>query len=396
MSRIMKTNRRKRNRQSVNQWIAALSIIAVILTAMITIIHLSNESVTGPSTPAVSTSFSDRPQSDDLNVSNTSNTQSGSHTSTDTTTTTTTTTSTTASTTSTTTTTAKKNGTPCTVTAEYANIRSGPGAGYDFIQKVFSGETYNIIGQATANNGIMWYEIELSGGKTGYICGAFVNYNGNGSNNDQTTTKEAYLTFDDGPSSNTLKILDILDKYNVKATFFVIYHKGQEDAYRAIVERGHTLALHSYTHTYSEIYKSKTAFFDDLDKLSNYVSNITGITPLIMRFPGGSSNTVSKKYCKGIMSELTGEVQKRGYSYYDWNVDSGDADAVTVDKDKIVANIKNNLGNRSNACILMHDASAKTTTVEALPEIIEYLQSRGYSILPITGSTPLCHHKVNN
>ena len=208
--------------------------------------------------------------------------------------------------------------------------------------------------------------------------------------------KKAYLTFDDGPSANTAKILDILDRYNVKATFFVIYRKGYEATYKDIVKRGHTLALHSYTHQYSKIYKSTTAYFDDLNKLSDYLYDLTGVRCTIMRFPGGGSNTVSRSYCRGIMSTLISEVQKKGYRYYDWNVDSGDADDNRVRTSTLVSNIKKRCGSQKEAIILMHDSPSKTTTVEALPDIIKYLQSKGYVLLSITEQTPQIHHAVNN
>lgn len=275
------------------------------------------------------------------------------------------------------------------ITAEYSNARSGPGASYELIKKVYQGEKYKILGQADADNGIMWYKLEIDG-QPAYVCGAFVN------REVKVTGGKAYLTFDDGPSKNTPKILDILDKYNVKATFFVIYSKDYTSTYKEIVERGHTLALHSYTHEYSKIYKSQTAYFDDLDKLNEYVNGLTGVSPKIIRFPGGSSNTVSRKYCSGIMTTLTKEVENRGYKYFDWNVDSGDADGNTVPADTLVKNVKARLGSYPHACILMHDAHAKTTTVEALPRIIEYLQSCGYEILPLTEDTPPIHHTVNN
>ena len=391
----MKTYHSRKNTRIYSQWITACIIITVILTAMFAVIHMSNELADEPSKPVISTSLSDL-QPDDTSVHTPASSTVSSTASTESTTAS----STTATTTTAPTSSVSQNSTQGTVIAEYANIRSGPGAGYDLVQKVYSGEKYSVLGQADASNGITWYLIDLGGGKTGYICGAFISLPGSSSNNNNDNSivagGEAYLTFDDGPSKNTLRILDILDEYGVKATFFVIYNKGQEDTYRAIVERGHTLALHSYTHDYREIYSSQTAYFNDLTRLSEYVSDITGVTPLITRFPGGSSNTVSRKYCEGIMTELTKAVEARGYSYFDWNVDSGDADAATVDKDVIVGNVRSRVGSRSRVFLLMHDAKSKTTTVEALPEIIEYLQSRGYTILPITGSTAPMHHKVNN
>ena len=204
----------------------------------------------------------------------------------------------------------------------------------------------------------------------------------------------AYLTFDDGPSENTEKILDILDQYDVKATFFVIYHKNMDNKYKAIVDRGHTIALHSYSHNYKKIYKSESAYFDDLNKISNYVQKTTGVKTNIMRFPGGSSNTISNKYNKGIMKKLKKDVIDKGYIYHDWNVDSTDASGNNVDKKVLLANVKSSLTKYKKVDILMHDSGKlKQTTVEALPEIIEYVQSQGYSIERITeDSTPIRHN----
>lgn len=210
------------------------------------------------------------------------------------------------------------------------------------------------------------------------------------------TGKVAYLTFDDGPSGNTPKILDILDRYNAKATFFVIYSPNYENEYKEIIKRGHTLALHSYTHEYSKIYRSDTAFWDDYKKLSDYIVKVTGYKPNIMRFPGGASNTVSRKYCRGIMTTLTKQTKEKGYLYYDWSVDSGDASGNKVAASKLINNVKNNVGSQKYPVILMHDAAAKTTTVDALPDIIKALKNKGYELCRIDESTPECHQRVAN
>lgn len=205
--------------------------------------------------------------------------------------------------------------------------------------------------------------------------------------------KVAYLTFDDGPSENTGRILDILDEYNVKATFFVIYHKNMEDKYREIVSRGHTIALHSYSHNYKKIYASEDAYFEDLNKISDYVESVTGVKSYIIRFPGGSSNTISNKYSKGIMKKLKKSVVDKGYSYHDWNVDSTDASGNNIDKDVLLDNVKASLTKHREANILMHDTGkTKETTVEALPSIIEYIQSQGYSMERITEDTKPIRH----
>ena len=209
--------------------------------------------------------------------------------------------------------------------------------------------------------------------------------------------KIVYLTFDDGPSDNTLKILDILDRYNAKATFFVTGDNGSSSKYRSVIkqihQRGHTVALHTYSHDWN-IYKSVDAYFNDLNKIGNIVKDQIGFVPKYIRFPGGSSNTISRNYCKGIMSTLVSEVQRRGYQYYDWNVDSTDASGNNVAKSKIV---KASIGySYNNINILMHDTGAKDTTVQALPEIIEHYAARGYSFKGISDSSFSPHFKVNN
>ena len=275
------------------------------------------------------------------------------------------------------------------VNANVVNVRTDANGSAPLIATISAGEKYTVYGQKASPTGILWLLIK-TGDKYGYVSSSYVSYDG------KLMGAKAYLTFDDGPSQNTKKILDILDQSGVKGTFFVIYHSDSEELYKDIVKRGHTLALHSYTHDYSNIYRSEQAFFTDLDKLSNYLGGITGVYPKIMRFPGGSSNSISRKYNKGILTRLTASVTQKGHRYFDWNVDSGDADDVTVDKSKLIGNIKARLGNHTSAVILMHDSATKTTTVEALPEIINMLREKGYEILPITMDTPDVHHTVCN
>lgn len=207
--------------------------------------------------------------------------------------------------------------------------------------------------------------------------------------------KVCYLTFDDGPSDNTLKILDILKQANVKASFFVI-GTGKLDYIKRIHDEGHTVALHANEHEYSKIYKSENAYFEDLNKISNKVKNIIGIEPKIIRFPGGSSNAVSKKYNKGIMTRLTKQVEQKGYIYVDWNVDSTDASGNNVSKDKILNNVKTYSKGDNDICVLMHDTAAKNTTVDALPEMISYLKEQGYQFKALSTYSSIFHHGVNN
>ncbi len=205
--------------------------------------------------------------------------------------------------------------------------------------------------------------------------------------------RKVYLTFDDGPSANTGKILDILARYKVKGNFFVV---GTEDPelrkmYKRIVDEGHVLCMHSYSHRYNEIYSSVDAFVADLDKISSLLNEETGKTPSIYRFPGGSSNSVSRLP----MTEFIKVLDERGITYYDWNVVAGDATNPMLPKDKIIENSLCDLNEYEEAMILFHDLSNKTSTVEALPEIIEAIQKSGITIAPIDDTTITIKHYTN-
>lgn len=208
------------------------------------------------------------------------------------------------------------------------------------------------------------------------------------------SNKTVYLTFDDGPSPNTLEILRILEENGVKATFFVINGK-HNDYMKNIVNSGNAIGLHTYSHDYSSIYSSETAYYNDLQAISDVVYNETGVRADIMRFPGGSSNTVSRKYCEGIMSRVSVGVVDKGYKYFDWNLSSGDANKNGYPKENIIENCKK-LPKSNTVIVLMHDSAAKKTTVEALPEVIAYYKSIGCSFGVITSSTPAIHQKVAN
>lgn len=201
--------------------------------------------------------------------------------------------------------------------------------------------------------------------------------------------KLVYLTFDDGPSTYTDEILDILAEYDVKATFFVLGKEGYEEQYQRIIDEGHTLALHSYTHQYSQIYDSPEAFRQDITMLSDFLYEITGYRCEFYRFPGGSSNTIiqfDKNECFDILEE-------EGLVYFDWNVTSKDASSYRLSSQAIVNNVLSGVSQASTSVVLMHDASDKYTTVEALPIILEsLLEDENTVILPITnGTTPVCH-----
>ena len=204
--------------------------------------------------------------------------------------------------------------------------------------------------------------------------------------------KTVYLTFDDGPSQYTPEILDILDEYNVKATFFVVNGKYNH-VMKDIVDRGHQIGLHCYKHVYSEIYESDEAYFKDLKKISDVVKKQTGVESKIIRFPGGGSNTISKKYSPGIMTRLTKATAEKGYTYFDWNCSNGDADgANTVVKQ--VTNCSQFPRSEKKIVVLMHDN--KKITMESLPKIIEYYKACGVKFGVLTPSTEFKNHRVLN
>lgn len=208
-------------------------------------------------------------------------------------------------------------------------------------------------------------------------------------------TKMAYLTFDDGPSNNTIKILDILQQHNIKATFFVVGIPERVSTYQRIVDEGHTLALHSYSHEYNNIYKNTQSFLADIDKLNSLIVNSTGYTPDILRFPGGSNNTISHRYGgPDIMVDIINASLDREYIYFDWNVDSMDAAKALQDKDVIVNSVINQSSILKQAIILMHDSPSKTSTPDALPEIITGLKNLGFQFDKITSSTPVIQFPV--
>lgn len=212
----------------------------------------------------------------------------------------------------------------------------------------------------------------------------------------ESEMKVVYLTFDDGPSDNTEKILKILDKYDAKATFFVTGHgQAYNDCILKAYQSGHAIGLHTYTHDYESVYSSTKAYYKDLDAIGQMVSDIIGFKPNIIRFPGGSSNTISANYKEGIMTKLTKSVVKNGYQYYDWNCDSTDASGYGVDPDILVENATSGKG--KHIMILFHDTFGKETTVDALPRVIKYYKNKGYTFKPITKeNSMICHHGVNN
>lgn len=213
---------------------------------------------------------------------------------------------------------------------------------------------------------------------------------------EQTTEKQkVYLTFDDGPSPYSDELLDILKENDVKATFFVV---GRTDAkskaiYKRIVEEGHTLAMHSYTHKYNEIYKNLDSFKKDVKSLSDLLYETTGERPKYYRFPGGSSNQVSNVSIKKCISYLN----KEGITYFDWNVVNGDATGKNYSAKQMVSIAMDGVRSNNNSMVLMHDTLARDTTVKSMPSLIKKLKKEGYVLLPITDYTkPVQHIKADS
>lgn len=203
-----------------------------------------------------------------------------------------------------------------------------------------------------------------------------------------------YLTFDDGPSSNTQDILTILREYGVKATFFVNGRTDEESLrmYGDIVQAGHTLGMHSYSHKYDEIYSSSEMFETDLRQIGELIYDTTGYSPKYYRFPGGSSNTAASG---DAMKEFADILHDNGVEYVDWNVDSGDGSGRGLKADELVENVFRNFGKYHKNVVLMHDGAGHEETVAALPRIIERARNMGAELLPITDSSAAVQHKKN-
>jgi len=198
--------------------------------------------------------------------------------------------------------------------------------------------------------------------------------------------KTVYLTFDDGPSPVTPRVLEVLKKYEVKATFFVIGTSYTQHL-KQITEEGHAIGLHSYTHNYERCYKDEAAFIEETKKISDLVKQHTGIESKLIRFPGGTSNKVSKKINKGIMTRLSKTMTELGYVYFDWNCSNGDAERKNVPASELLSNIKKQTGEKQEITVLMHDGYGKWTTAEALPSIIEHFKEKGYAFDILTTET---------
>lgn len=206
-----------------------------------------------------------------------------------------------------------------------------------------------------------------------------------------------YLTFDDGPSLDiTPKLLDILKEENVKATFFILnYDKNKEVLVKRIVQEGHSIGIHGFSHNYSQVYSSVDTYMENITKLEEKILVSTGVNTKITRFPGGSSNTVSKSYSSGIMTILTSKVLEEGYRYFDWNVASGDSGDVKT-APGVYNNVTKRLSKNKPNMVLMHDFSGNTKTLNAIRDIIQYGKNNGYTFEAIGNDTPMITQRVAN
>lgn len=212
--------------------------------------------------------------------------------------------------------------------------------------------------------------------------------------------KTLYLTIDDGPSDRTGLLLDVLKKHDAKATFFVVGEmiKGREDMIRRIAAEGHMIGVHAFSHEYKEIYQSPEAFWQDNLLARKMIADITGFEPKIMRFPGGSSNTISRHYSPGIMTVLTRQVKEYSYEYFDWNIHPYDT---TIDNEK-VQDIYDLLmdgihsANFDTPVILMHDSNKLKNQPVIIEKMLTACTAEGFIFKALDETVSPVHHLVSN
>jgi len=244
------------------------------------------------------------------------------------------------------------------------------------------------------------YSVTDSSNNTGYAERKVVVYKKTDKKEDTTvspSTKTVYLTFDDGPGKYTEQLLKILKGYDVKATFFVT---DQFPKYRDLIGKayadGHSIGAHTFSHRFDNIYRSIENYLKDFEKIQAIIKEQTGQESKIFRFPGGSSNSVSQKYSTGIMKALVNEMNKRGYTYFDWNYDCGDTSGYKKKQivNSVLKHIKTRLKTENYTIILLHDIKAET--IKAVPEIIEYCLEQGYTLAGLDETSPNRQFAVKN
>lgn len=202
------------------------------------------------------------------------------------------------------------------------------------------------------------------------------------------------LTFDDGPSRTTPAVLAALDAAGVHGTFFVVA-TGYNEKYLPLLTQaaaaGHQIALHSASHEYSDIYQSSDAYWEDIALLKERIAPYVDVESIrYLRFPGGSTNTVSRRYGgRELMKQLKSEVEQKGWQWVDWNVCAEDAVGGHPSADTIYRNVVHETGEQTHCVVLMHDSSSTRTTAEALPDIIQWYADNGYTFLTVAEALPL-------
>ena len=211
---------------------------------------------------------------------------------------------------------------------------------------------------------------------------------------EQPPEKWVCLTFDDGPSKTTPDVLAALKDAGVHATFFVVA-TGYNEKYLPLLTEasaaGHQIALHSASHEYSDIYRSSEAYWADIGLLKERIAPYVDTESIrYLRFPGGSTNTVSRRYGgKGLMKQLKAEVEQKGWQWVDWNVCAEDAVGGHPSADTIYRNVVRETGEQTHCIVLMHDSATTRTTAEALPDIIRWYADNGYTFLTVAEALPL-------
>ena len=202
------------------------------------------------------------------------------------------------------------------------------------------------------------------------------------------------LTFDDGPSRTTPAVLTALDAAGVHGTFFVVA-TGYNEKYLPLLTQaaaaGHQIALHSASHEYSDIYDSSEAYWADIALLKERIAPYVDAESIrYLRFPGGSTNTVSRRYGgRELMKQLKSEVEQKGWQWVDWNVCAEDAVGGHPSADTIYRNVVRETGEQTHCVVLMHDSATTRTTAEALPDIIRWYTDNGYTFLTVAEALPL-------
>ncbi len=211
---------------------------------------------------------------------------------------------------------------------------------------------------------------------------------------EQPPEKWVCLTFDDGPSKTTPDVLAALKDAGVHATFFVVA-TGYNEKYLPLLTEasaaGHQIALHSASHEYSDIYRSSEAYWADIALLKERIAPYVDTESIrYLRFPGGSTNTVSRRYGgKGLMQQLKAEAEQKDFQWVDWNVCAEDAVGGHPSADTIYRNVVRETGEQTRCVVLMHDSSSTRTTAEALPDIIRWYADQGFTFLTVAEAMPV-------